>query len=282
MTELLPGMAEDADEVVARAAAEHQPVRTVCLFSGGHDSTVLAHRMRDSYDELAHVDTGTALPGVREFVEEFAEELGKPLRILDAGDAYRVLVIGGVWRGRLWEPQGFPGPAAHHAAYQRLKQTQIEALVAELKALHGNGRRFARIMLLTGTRRAESARRSRTQTAAYRRVKAQVWANPLIDWTDAQMRSYRLEHALPESDAAALLHRSGECNCGSFAAPGEREELMQLYPTWWNATIAPLEAEAERLGLPGCVWGRRPPRPSVAVAAADEPMCSDCQLRLDA
>ena len=80
---------EDPDEVVARARAEHKPVATWCLFSGGNDSTVLAHRCREHYDGLAFIDTGTAVPGVAEFVTEFAEWIGKPLRVLHAGDAFR-------------------------------------------------------------------------------------------------------------------------------------------------------------------------------------------------
>lgn len=274
---MLPGLAADPDQVVREAFEAYTPVRTFCLFSGGHDSTVLAHRMRDSYDELAFIDTGTALPGVRDFIEAFADTLAKPLRILEGGDAFRVLVVGGWWRGRFWEPQGFPGPAAHNVAYQRLKKYQVEALVRDAKIEFAGGARMARIGLLTGTRRHESARRARTQTAPFRKEKAQVWINPLIDWTDEQMRAYRAEHRLPESDVAALIHRSGECNCGCFAAPGERQDLRSLWPHWFNETIAPLEQQARDLGLPGCVWGQRPHEQPAPAG----PMCSDCQLRLD-
>ncbi len=313
MTGLLPGLAEDPDQVVARARAEHQPVRTFCLISGGNDSTVLAHRMRDHYDELAHVDTGTALPGVREFVVEFSRSLGRPLQILDAGDAFRELVLGSPawWAAhgqayRAWRaenqaapiarfndliraehgvaqhadaraPHGFPGPAGHQVAYTRLKERQIERLVASAKAEHGGGRRMARVMLLTGTRRDESARRARNGKAPYRRVKAQVWCNPLVDWTNAQMREYRREHQLPESDVAALLHRSGECNCGAFAAPGERHDLEQLFPEFVRDFIEPIEAQARALGIPACRWGERPHE----APAPEGPMCSDCQLRLE-
>ena len=80
------------------------------------------------------------------------------------------------------------------------------------------------------------------------------------------------------SDVAALLHRSGECNCGAYAAPGEREELQALYPEWFDATIGALEREAQAAGLAQCVWGAR--QDGVALAA-DEPMCSDCQLRIE-
>jgi hypothetical protein len=51
-----------------------------CLFSGGHDPTVLAHRCRQQYQGLAFIDTGTAVTGVQEFVSEYADWIGKPRR----------------------------------------------------------------------------------------------------------------------------------------------------------------------------------------------------------
>jgi hypothetical protein len=57
------------------------------------------------------------------------------------------------------------------------------------------------------------------------------------------MREYIADQALPEMGVAALLHRAGECNCGSFAAPGERRDLAVLSP------------ETGR-GVPGAARGR--------------------------
>jgi 3'-phosphoadenosine 5'-phosphosulfate sulfotransferase (PAPS reductase)/FAD synthetase len=290
---LIPG--ENADDLIACAAAEHKPVATLCLFSGGGDSAVLAHRCRDAYEALVFIDTGTAVPGVREHVERFAAWLNKPLRVYDSGDAFRRMVLGdacpscrgrGSFIGDLgvlhdcprcagtgWIRFGFPGPAQHGRAYTRLKERQIERCLRDTKARH---RRSSRVLFLTGVRRAESARRAARHPIT-RRFSA-VFVNPLIDWTDAEMRAYRSEHALPESDVAALIHRSGECNCGSFAAPGEREMLASLWPTWFEHTIASLEREAEAAGIPACRWGERPP--SAEPVGEVGPMCSDCEMRL--
>jgi hypothetical protein len=73
------------------------------------------------------------------------------------------------------------------------------------------------------------------------------------------------------------MHRSGECNCGCFAAPGERQDLLALFPAWFHEHIRPLEKTAKRMGLAGCRWGERPHE----IAQAAGPLCSDCQLRLD-
>lgn len=266
------------EDLIAEAKERWTPIRTICLFSGGKDSSVVAHRCRDHFDELAFIDTGTAVPGVREHVAEYAEWLGKPLRIMESGDAFRRMVLGGytMTNGKEAPALGFPGPAQHGRAYSRLKERQIEALLKEVKVGHP---RNARVLFVTGVRRAESKRRANREPLTKKR--AACFVNPLIDWTGEDMRAYREEHELPESQVAALLCRSGECNCGSFAAPGERDELRTFWPEWFEETIGSLEREAETLGIPACRWGERPPSARREPAAPAGELCTDCQLRFD-
>jgi 3'-phosphoadenosine 5'-phosphosulfate sulfotransferase (PAPS reductase)/FAD synthetase len=262
----------DPDALIERARSLHAPIASVCLISGGDDSTALAHRCRGAYDRLAFLDTGTAVPGVVEFVREVAAWLGKPLTIVRAGDAYRRLVLGGPRADGGWEDgYGFPGPGQHAKAYTRLKERQLDTLMRQLK----QGRsRYAKVLLLSGVRRAESARRAQRQSITKHRGK--VFCNPLIDWTADDLRRYRRLHGLPQSPVAALLHRSGECNCGAFAAAGEREMLRSLWPTWFETTIAALEREAAAAGIPACRWGERPPS---GRGPAGRPLCSSCVAR---
>jgi 3'-phosphoadenosine 5'-phosphosulfate sulfotransferase (PAPS reductase)/FAD synthetase len=265
----LPGV--DPDGLIASTRRAENPIARIALFSGGHDSTVLAHRCREHYDALAFIDTGTALPGVRDFVETFALWLGKPLHIMESGSKFRDMVLGlGDQHREGKAPLGFPGPAQHNRAYNQLKERQLRRLRAQLQEGH---RRGARVLMLSGIRRGESQRRKvRPEVSFHGSI---VFCNPLIDWTSKQTRRYRAEHGLPESEVSAILHRSGECNCGSFAAPGEREMLASLWPEWFERTIADLEREAQARGIHACRWGQRPGR---AVDAG--PLCSDCQLSL--
>lgn len=248
----------DGDRLLVDAIAEHDPVKVFALFSGGNDSAVLLSWARAAIghklDAAVFIDTGTALPGVSEFVERFCGDRCIPLLTYSAGDEYQHLV----------RERGFPGPAAHRYAYVRLKERQVDVLVREHKTKYSD-----RIMLLTGVRRAESTRRMGT-TEPVRRDGAQVWVAPLIDWTNEDMRAYRAQRGIEQSDVAALICRSGECNCGSYAAPGEREELRALFPDWFATVIAPLEAET------GTVWGERPVREESAAAG---PMCMSCDAR---
>jgi 3'-phosphoadenosine 5'-phosphosulfate sulfotransferase (PAPS reductase)/FAD synthetase len=254
------------------------------LFSGGNDSTVLAHRCRAHYDGLVFIDTGTAVPGVAEFVREYAHWLDKPLRVLHAGDAYRRMVLGGdVLRdGTVRTGLGFPGPAMHGRAYILLKERQIHALLRESKVGHP---RRARVIFLSGVRRAESQRRAKREPISRVRRSSAVFANPLLNWSSGHMAAYRQAHLIPESDAAALLHRSGECNCGAFAsAEHERAMLKALYPDFF-ASIEALEAEAEAAGLRWCRWGgydHAGNRATQAAKGAPGPLCEACDARQSA
>jgi phosphoadenosine phosphosulfate reductase len=161
---------------------------------------------------------------------------------------------------------GVPGPGAHRYPYVNLKERQLDRLIRDHKARWND-----RILLLTGARRNESQRRM-GQAVEVKRDGCTVWCNPLIDWTDGDMRAYRMRHQLEQSDVAALLHRSGECNCGAFAGPGERAMLEALFPAWFERVIGGAEEAARSCGKwPS--WGERPPRSRVSAAG---PLCSGC------
>lgn len=262
------------EQVLLQAEDEHGPVvARFALVSGGKDSAVLGHRCRDAYDALAFIDTGTALPGVREHVEQLAAWIGKPLVVYATPPSeYDRLVLGSDVPRANGEPDvgaGFPGPALHGPCYTRLKERAIERLQRDAKAGRG---RAARVLLLTGLRRAESQRRSRRPAVSKKR--ARVFANPLIDWTNDDVRDYAASAGMPVSDVSELLHRSGECNCGAFAQPGERAMLAALFPEWFASRIAPLEAAAAAAGFgPLATWGHGLGRPRRSPA-----LCSACPL----
>ncbi len=258
----LPGFDLLPEQVMAEAEQLGPFVARICLFSGGGDSTAVLHyALKHGYaNEAAFVDTGTALPGVREHVEQVCADWQVPLTVWEAGTAFEEMVLN--------PRMGFPGPGQHPRAYQRLKERQLRRLVKSKKR-HVRDR----VLFVSGVRRHESKRRASRPHVA--REGSVVWANPLTDWTDEQMRDYRRKHDLPVSDVSALMHQSGECGCGAFAAPGEREMRCSLFPEW-GRWLADLEARAEAAGVRNCRWGERP---GEAVEAG--PMCSSCQTALD-
>lgn len=69
-------------------------------------------------------------------------------------------------------------------------------------------------------------------------------------------------------------HMSGECLCGSFAKPGELDEIGEWFPDV-AATIRALETEVRAAGFPEplCRWGHGEGR-----ASAKGRLCSSCSV----
>ena len=110
--------------------------------------------------------------------------------------------------------------------YYWLKQRQVRRLVREHKqGPHG------RIVLVTGIRRQESERRMRSAMAVpVHRLGAQVWVNPILDWTKADCNTFMEAKGLGRNPVVDLLHRSGECLCGALAHHSEIRDIEAWYP----------------------------------------------------
>lgn len=240
-TTLLPGTVEGALAVIDQAIAEHHPRKVFALFSGGHDSLVATHIAMASgrARAVAHIITGIGSARTLTYVRETCALYGWPLVELgpSKGNTYRDIA-------RLF---GMPGPMGHSVCYARLKERALRRLVREAKE-----NRKDRIGLVAGSRRQESARRERN-VDAMRRDGASVWVNPIHDWTLADREDYIDAHGLPRSPVVADLHMSGDCFCGAYAHPGEREEIRFFEPAV-DAEISACEAIAKDAGKP-CVWG---------------------------
>jgi 3'-phosphoadenosine 5'-phosphosulfate sulfotransferase (PAPS reductase)/FAD synthetase len=262
-TNVREGLVE-ANWIIDRARAEFGPiVRSFLMVSGGNDSMVVLDACAWAADEVVHINTGCGIPQTTEFVRRIVPEWsGFELTELHPPLSFRDVVLDGKLFG------GFPGPGAHAFIYTRLKERAVEALLRDRRTKHGQ-----RFMLLTGIRNDESRRRMGYASPIDRKG-GQVWVNPLMRWTNALMAEYRAEVALPVNEVTKHLHMSGECLCGAFARPGEKEEVGFFYPEW-RAYIEEIEAEAVARGLPNCVWGERPAKKGQAVAG---PMCASCTL----
>jgi 3'-phosphoadenosine 5'-phosphosulfate sulfotransferase (PAPS reductase)/FAD synthetase len=229
---------------VQDAIKQEQPSHIFALFSGGHDSLCSTHLVsaHSRFAGVVHCNTGIGIEQTREFVRQTCEDQGWPLLELRPDRfTYRDLILGA--NGY----HGFPGgPRSHMRFYYYLKQRQIDAVVRE----HKTGPKD-RIGLVTGIRKSESDRRMAGAFAEYvHRKGAQLWLNPILDWTQADKNAYMEEWDLPRNEVVDVLHRSGECLCGAFTRKGEFREIEIFYPEA-AAQIRELEDEA------GDFWGRR-------------------------
>lgn len=248
----------------------------VGLFSGGNDSTTLLHLFRQDCDYAAHANTTIGIEETRVFVRATCAAWGLPLierTPPNDADHYRALVL----------DQGFPGPAMHFKMYQRLKERTLREIRNQLVS----DPRSERVVFLAGRRRDESQRRAHIPISE--REGSVVWVSPLVHWTKLDLNTYRLMCGdVPRSTASDLIHMSGECLCGSFAAPGEREEIERWFPLAFDQ-VRELEALlADRDDIPEVRktwgWGSDPVLRALDRAAAPSPsgrLCSSCEDRLD-
>ncbi len=245
------------------ALAEFDPVAIYALLSGGNDSLASTHYTMSQHGarSVVHLRTGIGIPATLEFVYETCREQGWPLRVMDPPDwSYRDMVLN----------KGFPGPGAHRFAYSWLKERAIAQLVRETKT-----RIKDRVMLVTGVRRQESARRMGYVVPVIR-VKARVWVAPMFTYSKIQTHEYLKAHGLKSNPVVSVLGMSGECLCGAFAQPGELVKIKEHYPEV-AAQIEALQIEAKAAGKP-CEWGARPKDPN-QYEMPFMPLCSGCSYR---
>jgi 3'-phosphoadenosine 5'-phosphosulfate sulfotransferase (PAPS reductase)/FAD synthetase len=265
---LLPA---DPHSIIREAWEQHGEhiVRRTAMLSGGNDSATLAHWLawHGYIDELLFLNTGIGIAETRRFVHRFAKHLGLPLQEWHAPPgAYQTMII--------TISGGFPGPAMHSLAYQRLKERPLgDYLAYRKRGAHWR----SKVLLFSGIRRSESAKRMLIAEKPVDPDGGKLWVAPYIDWTRADLGTWREEHDIPHNDVADLLHYSGECLCGANASEGELEFIERFFPDAARE-IHRLQRLADRLGIERSRWGERWHEKSSATG----PACGDCQMRFAA
>lgn len=276
------------DEVKERYPAE----RILLLFSGGNDSTLLAHVMRDRVDTIVHINTGTGIPATRQYVKDVAASWNIPYLEGRPPDPYRNLVLGRVLNQsgpNAGQPawRGFPGPGSHDVMYQRLKERALAKIRRDIVGPRGKA---GQIVFVAGMRWSESDRRFRNAEEIDPEG-AVVWCSPIVWWTPGHIAEYRERHrcdldhkhakhmlchgrALPLNEVTVHLHMSGDCLCGAYAEEGEIHGIELFYPEE-AAKLHALEAEALAAGIPEewCTWGWGAGRERPSGAGR---LCSSC------
>jgi 3'-phosphoadenosine 5'-phosphosulfate sulfotransferase (PAPS reductase)/FAD synthetase len=272
----------EAHELYAQAVTEatkdgHKLVATVVLFSGGNDSTTVAHLFKDIATHAAHANTSIGIEQTRQYVRDTCKAWNLPLleKFCEPGMTYRDLVLGdsyaksGATKGkRLW--LGFPGPGGHMIMYNKLKERALDAMKRDLIS----NPRKERLIFITGVRQTESKRRANRAPMARRG--SSVFVNPITRWTKLDLNAYRRKFSdVPRNEVADLLHMSGECLCGAFAHAGELDEIAMWFPEV-AAEIRELEAEAAARGIERCRWGWGAGKEKPSESGL---MCSSCDAR---
>lgn len=252
-------------EVIEQAVSQYQPGAVLALFSGGHDSVTSTHvaAQHPSFRGVLHVNTGIGIEHTREYVRQVCRDQGWPLIEEHAPDG---------WYEQNCLAKGMPGgPIQHGLMYQRLKDDQVRAVVRRYQRRRGDT-----VGLVTGVRQQESERRMRVHPLPVVRERAQLWINPLLDWSASDVGAYMAEHGIPRNPVVDKLHRSGECLCGALADPQELEWIAYWYPEV-AGRIHDLERQCYERQLP-YRWGTK----AAPVISPDQPwlpLCQDCPTR---
>ena len=250
---------------IEQALAEYQPACLLALFSGGHDSVTSTHiaTQQPAFRAVVHINTGIGIEETREYVRQVCRDQGWPL-IEECAPAG--------WYDQNCLAKGMPGgPMQHGIMYQRLKDDQVRAVVRRFKRRTGDT-----VGLVTGVRKSESERRMRVHPEPVIRERAQLWINPILDWTAGDVNDYMAAVGLPRNPVVDKLHRSGECLCGALADPLELDWIAYWYPDV-ASRIRSLEHECFKRQLP-YRWGTKPSQPF----EPDQlmlPLCQDCPTR---
>lgn len=169
-----------AHHIFHAGIAEHRNGRKLAaacvLFSGGNDSTVLAHLFRGVATHAIHANTTIGIEQTRQFVRDTCASWGVPLLEKVAPIPYRDLVL----------DQGFPGPGMHWKMYSRLKERCLDAARHDLGVANSRTK-FA--VYIAGRRRAESERRE--DAPLHEADGSVIWISPLAMWTKLDLNTYQ-------------------------------------------------------------------------------------------
>lgn len=252
-----------------RAISHYRPAKVWALFSGGTDSTAsaLLASKHPAFSGALHLVTGTGVPETLAHVQRICSARGwdllaEPPRTT----SYEALVTS----------MGFPGRPKHGAAYAALKDRALKRVTAKKRA-------GSTVLLIAGARTQESRRRmANARLLTEKPGDNRVWINPILHWPKEACRDYAARHGVAESPVSRAMGMSGECMCGAFAAPGERDLLRLHYPAH-EEWISWLERKVEAAGR-WPHWGVQAPKGLDRWPHAPEfdfvaPMCTDCERR---
>lgn len=264
-------------EIYDQAMVEFKPY-AVCLALSGGDDSLAAYEVTKaldiSIDFIIHINTRTGIAETTEYVRNCAGCSGCKYLEGDAKDKYEKYVLRKGFFGR--------GKKSHTYAYHLLKQDQIRSVISK----HIRQRKHNRsVLLLNGARKQESTNRKHNLTNIFNADKSSknnIWVNLIHEWSKAECMQFLVDQKAKRNPVSEILHRSGECMCGTMQSQEARKEATFWFPEW-GQWLDGLEKRVLEKGF-YWRWGENIPK-SFAEKKKGQldmfdylPMCQDCQF----
>lgn len=251
-----PDKIEQGKRMIAIAVKMYKPRKVWALCSGGNDSLCSTHLAMSTglCDGVASINTTIGIQETRDHLTKVCDKFGWPLKWLFPTYTYAELC------GKF----GMPGPGGHALVYNRLKLHCIGRL-----ARYERSKKTDKIMVISGCRLNESVRRMNNALPITREGRL-IWCAPIINWDDEDKTVYQINNRIPRNPVTPVLGISGECLCGAFAKPGEREKIRESFPDAESQIVAAEHAAASN-NKP-CAWGTRPPK-------RQQHLCQQCDRK---
>lgn len=263
---------EESKSIVRKAMEKWPPYAMVIMLSGGDDSLTALHVAKQLEIPFTHImfgNTRTGIAQTTEFVRKTVESFDAKYLEADAGTAYEDYI----------SRKGFfgVGRTAHNYAYRILKATEFRRCVSHNIRQRKRNRN---VLFLNGARRLESENRKKTMISPYRvdpAAKRNVWVNIINEWEKKEEFYFLDNLGVKRNPVSELLHRSGECMCGTMQSLEEGEEAAFWFPEWgkWRARMNDLAASSGH----NWSWGETMPKKSRKCKEEFAPMCTGCKLK---
>lgn len=267
---------EHSQDIIQRAIQELDPYAILVMVSGGSDSLTaytVAHELGVPISGIAHVVTGTGIPETTDWVRTWAATQPYPYFEANAGTAYEDYVLRKGFFGR--------GQTAHAYAYHLLKAEHFRKLISRHFRQRQRGRR---ILLINGARSSESDNRMfklNGEDIQQEGKNQNYWVNLIRHWSKNDCLHYLGHKGVELNTVTQVLHRSGECMCGTTQSLEERQEASFWFPGW-GKQLDDLERRVKCQFAWG--WGEDTPKGVAQEKAGQlplpgfQPMCSTCLL----
>lgn len=265
----------DSLKIYEDAAHQYPPKKIFAMVSGGSDSLTALHvalALDIPLDGIMHCVTGCGIKETSQFCRKVANELNLKYYEPNAGKDWEEYVLRKGFFGK--------GVHAHSFAYHICKHGPITKQIAKMRLY----RRNYNILLLNGARILESANRKKNFTDPINidsASKQTIWVNLIHNWSKHQCMQFLNDLNVKINPVTSLLHKSGDCYCGTMQTDEEREEASYWFPEFGRY----LDEVEQHVFDHGFTWGWGENMPEGFKLSGKhhkfQPMCHHCSANED-